>query len=83
MLIDHTRAFRLGKELMKPEQLSRGDSALLTALRGLTFEAMNQSMGHEIRKDEMTAVLLRRDLLVKLFEDRITRLGEGAVLFTM
>ena len=68
---------------MKPEQLTRCDRALLTALRGLTFEAMNQSMGHEIRKDEMTAVLVRRDLLVKLFDDRIKRQGEGAVLFTM
>jgi hypothetical protein len=26
---------------------------------------------------------VRRDLLVKFFEDRIARLGEGAVLFTM
>jgi hypothetical protein len=31
----------------------------------------------------MTAVLVRRDLLVKLFDDRIKRQGEGAVLFTM
>jgi len=82
-LIDHTRAFRLGKELMKPEQLTRCDRAMLTALRGLTFEAMNQSMGSVMRKDEINAVLVRRDVLVKHFEDRIKRLGEGAVLFTM
>jgi hypothetical protein len=68
---------------MKPEQLTRCDRAMLTALRGLTFEAMNQSMGSVMRKDEINAVLVRRDVLVKHFEDRIKRLGEGAVLFTM
>jgi hypothetical protein len=82
-LIDHTRAFRLGKELMQPDQLSRCERALLDALRRLTFEDMNKSMGDVMRKDEMEAVIFRRDLLVKHFEDRIARLGEAIVLFTM
>ena len=82
-LIDHTRAFRLGKTLMKPDQLSRSDRALLDALRTLTFETMNQSMGDVIRKDEINAVLARRDLIIKHFEDRIALLGEKIVLFTM
>ena len=82
-LIDHTRAFRLGKELMKPDQLARCDRALLAALRALTFDAMNKAMGDVMRKDEMNAVLVRRDLIVKHFEDRIARLGEATVLFTM
>jgi len=82
-LIDHTRAFRLGKELMKPDQLTRCDRALFTALRGLTLEAMNQAMGDVMKKEEISAVLVRRDLIIKHFEDRIKSLGEGAVLFTM
>jgi len=82
-LIDHTRAFRLGKTLVKPDQLSRCDRALLAALRTLTFEAMDKAMGDVMRDDEMKAVLVRRDLLVKHFEDRVALLGEAIVLFTM
>src|SRR5262245_45815591 len=35
-LIDHTRAFRLGDKLLKPEQLARCDRGLLERLRALT-----------------------------------------------
>ena len=49
-LIDHTRAFRLGKDLMKPDQLiALRSRRCSTALRGLTFEAMDQGDG---RRDE-------------------------------
>jgi hypothetical protein len=82
-LIDHTRAFRLGKDLMKPDQLVRVESALLAKLRTLTLEAMTQSMGDVMQKDEMNAVLIRRDKIIQHFEDRIATRGEGAVLFTM
>ena len=82
-LIDHTRAFRLGKTLVKPEQLMRADRRLLDAIRGLTLEAMTKEMGDVMLKEELEAVLVRRDLLVKHFEDRISRAGEAAVLFTM
>ena len=82
-LIDHTRAFRLGKSLVKPDQLSRCDRALLAALRTLTFDEMDKVMGDVMRDDEMKAVLVRRDLLVKHFEARVALLGEAVVLFTM
>jgi len=82
-LIDHTRAFRLGKDLMKPDQLGRVDGALLAKMRTLTIEAMTKSMGDVMQKDEMMAVLARRDKLVKHFEDRIATRGEAAVLFKM
>ena len=52
-------------------------------MRGLTFEAMDKAMGDVMRKDEIEAVLARRDLIVKHFEDRIARIGEASVLFTM
>jgi len=44
---------------------------------------MRKTMGDVMTKDELNAVLTRRDLVVKHFEDRIARLGEGTVLFTM
>jgi hypothetical protein len=82
-LIDHTRAFRLGPTLMKPEQLVRADRGLLEAMRGLTLDAMTKEMGDVMRKEELEAVILRRDLIIKHFDDRITRVGEASVLFTM
>jgi hypothetical protein len=82
-LIDHTRAFRLGKELLAPEALTRCDRALLDAMRRLTFDEMQKTMGDVMTKDELTAVLIRRDLLVKHFDDRIARVGEALVLFSM
>jgi hypothetical protein len=44
---------------------------------------MTKSMGDVMQKDEMMAVLARRDKLVKHFEDRIATRGEAAVLFKM
>ena len=81
-LIDHTRAFRLGKTLLKPEQLSRCDRALLERLRKLTPEALADAVGSSLTRLEQEALLARRDLLVKHYDDRIARLGEPVVLFT-
>ncbi len=82
-LIDHTRAFRLGKELMQPGQLTRCDRRLYEALQSLTLETMRQAMGDVMTSDELRAVLARRDLLVKHFADRAARVGDAAVFFTM
>jgi hypothetical protein len=82
-LIDHTRSFRLNRKLMQPDRLVRCDRALLEAMRALTFEQMDGAMGEVMTKDEMNAVLARRDALVQHFADRIARFGEASVLFTM
>jgi hypothetical protein len=82
-LIDHTRAFRLGHELLRPERLVRCERRLYEAMRGLTLETMTAAMGDVMTRAEMTAVLARRDRLVKHFEERIALVGELSVLFTM
>ena len=80
-MIDHTRAFRLGKELLKAEQLMRCDRSFLDALRRLTLEDMTKAMGDIMRKDEMEAVLARSARIVQHFDARIAARGEAAVLF--
>lgn len=80
-MIDHTRAFRLGKDLLKPAELTRCDRALLTRLKGLTEDSIEKAVGDSLMKGERQAVLQRRDRIVKTIEDRAARLGEGAVLF--
>jgi hypothetical protein len=82
-LIDHTRAFRLGTNLLRPEQLTRCDRGLLERLRALTPESLSQAVGNSLTKQEQEALLARRDRIVKHYEERIARLGEPVVLFTL
>jgi len=82
-LIDHTRAFRLNTNLLKPEQLSRCDRGLLERLRAVTPEALAQAVGNSLTKQEQEALLARRDKIVKHYDERIARLGEPVVLFTL
>jgi hypothetical protein len=82
-LIDHTRAFRLGRELVNPDRLTRFDRDMFTRLRALTADTVSQAVGDSLKKDELEALMARRDALVKHFDARIQRAGEAAVLFTM
>ena len=78
-LIDHTRAFRLGDELRKPEELRRIDRGLLARLKGLTEDSVAKAVADALDKSEQEAVLRRRDRIVKLFEQRVAKVGDAAV----
>jgi hypothetical protein len=80
-MIDHTRAFRLGKELMKPNDLVRCDRGLLSRLKALTGDSIEKAVGDSLMKGERDAVLARRDRIVKHFEERVAKLGDALVLF--
>jgi hypothetical protein len=84
-LIDHTRAFRMGRDLLKPDQLRRIDVGLLAHLRGLTLEKLDELLVKDgtLTKDQTAALLARRDRLVAHFEKRIAEVGEAAVLFSL
>jgi hypothetical protein len=82
-MIDHTRAFRLGQDLLKPQQLERVDRALLGKMRTLTAAGLTDTMGTSLTKIEIEALLARRDAIVKLFDERIAQRGEARVLFTL
>ena len=82
-MVDHTRAFRLGKELLKPQLLERCERALLEKMRGLTASALADAAGANLTKQEIAALLARRDVIVKLFDDKIAKGSEAAVLYTL
>ena len=82
-MIDHTRAFRLGKDLLKPQPLERVERTLLEKMRELTAPALTEAMDKSLTKEEIEALLARRDIIVKLFDDRIASRGEATVLFTL
>jgi hypothetical protein len=82
-MIDHTRAFRLDHQLMRPEKLVRCERSLFEHLRGLTTEAVARAMGTALLDTEIAALIARRDALVRLFDDQIARSGERRVLYTL
>jgi hypothetical protein len=81
-MIDHTRAFRLGKDLLKPQQLERVERTLLQRMRELTASGLADAMNAILTTREIEAVLARRNAIVALFDARIAERGEAAVLFT-
>jgi hypothetical protein len=80
-LIDFSRAFRLTKKLQEPERLTAVDRKLLAALRALTREAMERRLGRWLERSRIDAVLARRDLIVRIFDDRVAAKGESAVIY--
>jgi len=82
-MIDHTRAFRLGKDLLKPQQLERVERTLLDRMRELNEPKLTEAMDKSLTKQEIEALLARRDAIVKLFDDRIAQRGEAAVTYTL
>jgi hypothetical protein len=51
-------------------------------LRALTAESLAKAVGNSLTKSEQAAVMARRNLIVKHFDDRIAKFGEG-ILFTL
>lgn len=80
IMIDFTRAFRLG-ESIRGEELSRGDRALLARLDGLSTEMVATATKGFLTGPEVKAVMKRRDLLVVHYRQLVQKLGEAAVLY--
>jgi hypothetical protein len=82
-MIDHTRAFRTDPELRMPQLLERCERTLFANLRTLTRETLAEAVGDNLLRPEIDAVLARRDRVVALFEGKIAKAGEAAVLYTL
>ena len=79
-LIDHTRAFRTTAALQQKNPLpNRVDYKLLKALRQLTMAQLNEKLGGYLRPEEISAILGRRDIIVRHFDNQIKQNGEDAV----
>ena len=82
-LIDHTRAFRLGNELLKPERLVRCERGLFERMKALTEASITEAMKGILTRGEIQPILKRRDLIVQHYEKLIAERGESVVLFSM
>lgn len=56
---------------------------MLASMRSLSEQALEDSLEPYITKEDIDAMLARRDLLVKFFESEITSKGEDSVLTDM
>jgi hypothetical protein len=74
-MIDHTRSFRLQHALRNDKNLVQCDRDLLAKLKTLDEPALEKELRLFVSKDEIKAVLARRDLIVKFFEAK----GESAL----
>ena len=59
-MIDHTRAFRLNKDVGKPEELIRVERTLYENLKKLTAASLAAAVGKQLRKAEQEALMARR-----------------------
>jgi hypothetical protein len=82
-LIDFTRAFRQARTLNKPDALRQIDRTLLTNLRTLTAQEVQQALGRWLMQPELQALLARRDRIVQLFDEQLASRGEAAVLYDL
>ena len=55
--------------------------ALVEKLKSLNFELIKDTVGEYLTDKEINAVLLRRDLMLKVIDERIKKLGEDEVLY--
>jgi hypothetical protein len=79
--IDFTRAFRRNKDLKDPNDLVRCDRHLLEKLKGLDANTVTEKTEHYLTKEEVNAVMARRDKIVAQFQKLIAEKGEHEVLY--
>ena len=80
--IDFTRAFRLYKELKNPNaNLVHCDRRLFEKLKALDGNELTERTKPYLTKDEVKAVMARRDKIVEQFQKLISEKGEKEVLY--
>ena len=82
-MIDHTRAFRIATSLKNDKDLVMCDRKLLASLRKLDEDTLNEQLRPYLTKGEVKAMLERRDVIVRFFDDAVKAKGEGAVLYDL
>ncbi len=80
--VDFSRAFRSQKNLKNPkENLVRCDRQLFAKLKTLDANELAEKTKHYLDKDDVKAVMARRDKIVEHFQKLISEKGESEVLY--
>jgi hypothetical protein len=92
ILIDHSRTFRTARKFRtrliyedtdaeSPTVMLQLPRRFVDRLGGLSLEVLKSIAGDYLTAKEMEAVLVRRDLLLRLIASRIRQFGEDKVLY--
>jgi hypothetical protein len=79
--IDFSRAFRLYKDLQSTKDLVQCDRQLFEKLKALDGNELQEKTKRFLNKDEVKALMARRDKIVALLQKLISEKGEGEVLY--
>jgi hypothetical protein len=79
--IDFSRAFRPYKDLRDPTDIARCDRQLFEKLKALDANELAEKTKNYLTKDEVKAVMARRDKIVARFQKMISEKGEAQVLY--
>ena len=79
--IDFTRAFRTSKDLQSPADLVRCERHLHEKLKQLNASELEEKTKNYLTKDEVHAVMARRDKILEHFDALIKEKGEEQVLY--
>jgi hypothetical protein len=79
--IDFSRAFRLEHDLKDPKDLVRCDRQVLAKLRQLTYDQVFDATKPYLTKNEVKALIARRDKVVAYFDKLVAQKGESQVLY--
>jgi len=80
-MIDFSRAFRLYRDLKNVNNLERCSRVLLANLQKLDQDALVAETEDLLTKDEVKAVIARRDLIIEHFRKLVAEKGEEGVLY--
>ncbi|WP_321475281.1 hypothetical protein [uncultured Paludibaculum sp.] len=80
-MIDHTRSFRRWNELMNAAELVRCDRALLDRLRRMDAAEVRGRLSSWLEPEQLDALMGRRDLIVRHFEELAVQRGEASVYY--
>ena len=79
--VDFSRAFRKNKDLRTPKNLVKCDRQLLEKLKALKADELAGETKGYLTKDEVNAVMARRDKIVATFQSLIAEKGEKEILY--
>jgi len=79
--VDFSRAFRLSKDLKDPRDAEHCDRQLFEKLKTLDGNELQEKTKRYLTKDEVKALMARRDKIVAHLQQMISEKGESAVLY--
>jgi hypothetical protein len=79
--VDYSRGFKVKKDLRDPGDLVKCDKKLLESMKALNADQLAEKTKHYLTKDEIKAVMARRDKIVERFQQLVSEKGEAAILY--